>query len=240
VTAVSGAASTFQWWGGACASSGSQPACTIQINDSQVVVAGRFSRQRLWLPTFGGAGSINVSSGVQGGAPLVGYPCGFGCTDYGTGERLLLRATASKGFRTTSWGGACTGVRPDHGCLLTLSQSTVVSATFELIPPPGDCPPGRDCSPVTVSTKFSVAVTGAGTVSAPKQGSNPQLTCSSSGPTGRTCSLDRALEKPVVVAASGVHFLRWGGRCSAFRGTTCTFVNKRYSGQPATITAVFG
>jgi hypothetical protein len=233
VTAVNGGASTFQGWGGACAQNGAQPACTLQLNDSLVSVTARFARQRLWLPAFGG-GSITVSS------PTPGYSCGYACADYATGQQLVLRASPWAGYRATAWGGNCTGVRADHGCVLTLSRSTVVSATFEPIPPPGDCPPNQSCDPVTVSTNFSVAVTGSGTVSAPRQGSNPTLTCSSSGTTGRTCSLDRAVEKTVYVTASGVNFLRWGGRCAGVRSTTCSFVNRRYSRDPALITAVFG
>jgi hypothetical protein len=209
------------------------------VNADQVDVTARFSRQRLWLPTFG-AGTINVSSAVQGGTPLVGHTCGFGCVDYGTGERLVLRASPSAGWETTAWGGTCTSVPADHGCLVTLDRSKVVSATFEPIPPPRDCPPGKSCDPIVVTTTFSVRVTGAGTVTAPQQGMTPQLTCSSTGATGRSCSVDRAVGQTVSVTASGLRFRYWGGRCAGVRSTTCKFKNKRYSGDAAVITAAFG
>lgn len=238
VTAISGAASSFQSWGGGCAASGTQPICAIQLNDDQVNVTALFSRQRLWLPTFG-AGTITVSSAVQGGAPLVGHPCGFGCVDYGTGERLVLRGAPSAGYRMTAWGGTCASVPADHGCLVTLDRSKVVSATFEP-KPPRDCPPGKSCDPLVVTTTFSVRVTGAGSVTAPQQGTTPQLTCTSSSATGRSCSVERAVDRTVSVTASGVRFRYWGGRCAGIRSTTCKFTNRRYSGDAAVITAVFG
>jgi hypothetical protein len=237
VTAISGGASSFQWWGGACAASGTQPTCTIQVNDDLVNATARFSRLRLWLPTFG-PGTVSVSS-PQGGAPPAGRSCGSGCVDYGTGEPLLLRGSPDAGYEPTAWGGACAGIPANHGCLLTLSHNTVVSMTFERIPPK-DCASNSSCDGVTPTTTFSVRVNGTGTVTAPKQGINPLVTCSSSGTTGQRCSLDRAVDRTVSVTASGVRFRYWGGRCAGVRSTICKFTNKSYQGDAAVITAVFG
>jgi Divergent InlB B-repeat domain len=238
ITAQSGPASTFQWWGGACAASGSQPTCSIPVNDTQVLVTAHFSRLRVWLPTFG-PGSINVGSAVPGGAPLVGHPCGGACADYANGERLLFRATPSAGYRMTAWGGDCARARPDHNCALTLTRNTVVSATFERIPPK-DCEANQSCDAVGPATKFTVQVTGPGTVTAPRMSmSIPQMTCQSSG-TQRSCDMLRLEDKNVSVTAAGVHFLGWGGRCSRATSRTCNFVNKRYSPDPPIIIARFG
>jgi hypothetical protein len=238
ITAESGAASTFQWWGGACAASGAQPKCTIQVNDSQVLVTAHFSTLRLWLPTFGG-GSINVGPAKAGGAPLVGHPCGSSCVDLANGEQVVLRAAPSNGNRMIAWGGACASLRSTQGCLLTLRRNTVVSATFERIPPPGDCPPGNSCDPVGSSKQFVVRVTGTGTVLSPRMGSISQMTCQSSSATGRSCTVDRLLEQWVSMTATGVHFLGWGGRCHG-TGATCSFYNGAHSREEPVVIARFG
>jgi Divergent InlB B-repeat domain len=211
VIAQSGAASAFQSWSGAC--SGTQAGCSIAVGDSPVFASARFSRQRLWLPTFG-AGTISVST--------PGWSCGNGCADYTTGQQVVLRTTSAQGWRLTAWGGDCAGVRTDHGCIVTMNRNLVVSATFEPLPS-DDCPPGADCSPVTTVKTFTVHISGQGAVIVPRINDLRGLSCRAYA--SAQCSFDRPYEHWISVTAVGVHFLGWNDARCRGQGPVCRFYN---------------
>jgi hypothetical protein len=241
VTAENGAASSFYAWDGACAGSGTQPTCTLQMNDSQAATA-RFSPLRLWLPAFG-RGYISVER-YPDGARLQGRSCGFECVDFANGASLRLRAVPSQGWHLSAWGGSCEGVAARNNCLVTaMNYNRVVSATFEqdLPPKPSTCPANATCDPVEDGAKFSVRIQGAGSVVAPKMRSFGQLTCETYQSTGRVCA---DFWRPVnawielkAAARYGGKFLGWSGACS---GTgPCRFWNGRHATQTM-INANFG
>ena len=240
VTAENGAASSFLAWDGACAGSGTQPTCTLQMNDSQAATA-RFSPLRLWLPAFG-RGYISVER-YPDGPRLQGRSCGFECVDFANGESLRLRAVPSPGWHLSAWGGWCEGVPAKHNCLATMSSNRVASATFEedLPPRPSTCPANASCDPVDDGAKFSVRIQGAGSVVAPKMRSFGQLTCEAYQSTGRVCAdFWRPLNSWIELKAAaryGGKFLGWSGACS---GTgTCRFWNGRHAARTM-IYASFG
>jgi hypothetical protein len=229
VTAENGAASSFYAWDGACAGSGSQPTCTLQMNDTQSFTA-RFSPLRLWLPVFG-EGYISVER-YPDGARLEGRSCGFECADFANGERLRLRAVASPGWHVSAWGGGCSGVRRTSNCLVAMNSNRVASATFEQdIPPrPSTCPENSSCDPVDDAAKFTVKILGAGSVVAPKIRSFGELTCETYQSTGRLCpDFWRPLNSWIYLKAApryGGTFLGWSGACG---GTgQCRFWNGRH------------
>jgi hypothetical protein len=219
ITANPTPSSPWSGWGDACAATGSQSTCTVQMNSDVTYVSGRFAYQRLWLPTFG-FGTITVS------LPGSNAPAG-GRSDWPTGQQLVLRAVPrDDNYRMTAWGGACANVTPSHGCIITLNRSLAVSATFELKPPP--CPPGQSCDPIVSTTQVRLTVTGDGSVVVPKQGINPQITC----PGGRTCSFDRAVDRPVYLTAATARHVVWGGSyCRGFTGLICKFGNSHGDSQ---------
>ncbi|MDP1690344.1 MAG: hypothetical protein Q8L52_04075, partial [bacterium] len=74
-------------------------------------------------------GSISVSPGGISG-------CTTSCssTPLGYGTSVSVVATPSPGYSFTGWGGACTGTT--NTCIVTMSASKTVTATFTAIPPP--------------------------------------------------------------------------------------------------------
>ncbi len=212
VTAQSGAASAFQWWGGACR--GTQASCSIAVGNGPVSASARFSKQRLWLPTYGG-GTISAST--------AGYGCGNGCFDYATGQQVVLHAVAAQGWRATDWGGYCGTVGADHGCIVTMGHNIVVSATFEPVPT-NTCPEHANCSPMTSVYTFSIQVTGQGSVTAPRMHDLASMYCSSWKVA--QCAIDRPVEHWIYITASGVHF--------------CRFFNFTHTSKSFGITARFG
>lgn len=240
VTAENGAGSSFLAWDGACARSGTQPTCALQMNDSLAVTA-RFSPLRLWLPAFG-RGYISVER-YPDGAGIQGRSCGFECVDFANGSSLRLRAVASPGWHMSAWGGSCEGVSAKQNCLVTMSSNRVASATFEedTPPRPSTCPANASCDPVGDGAKFTVRIVGAGSVVAPKMRSFGELTCETYQSSGRVCSdFWRPLNAYIDLKAApryGGRFLGWSGACS---GTgACRFWNGRRATQTM-IYAKFG
>jgi hypothetical protein len=210
VTAQSSTASAFQSWSGAC--SGTQTTCSITVGDASVSASARFSRQRLWLTSFG-EGSLTVDT--------PGSSCGAGCADYPTDQQVVVRpTTSSPGWRMTAWGGDCRNVSRNRGCRVTMSRNTVVVATFEPIPS-SDCPPTADCGPVTSIDRFTVHISGQGTVTAPRMSDLPGLSCRAYQ--SAQCPLDRPVEHWVSVTAVGVRFLGWSDARCRGQGNVCRF-----------------
>jgi hypothetical protein len=116
-------------------------------------IAGATSNATLSV-TVSGSGSGTVTS-----APA-GIDCGVDCSQaYASGTTVTLTATAGTGSSFTGWGGACAGTDP---CVVTMSNDASVTATFALLPPPGQ-PDLVEVSvsnpPATVRRKASFSVT---------------------------------------------------------------------------------
>jgi uncharacterized protein (TIGR03437 family) len=73
--------------------------------------------------TTPGAGSGTVSSSPAGTS------CGSGCLTFAAGTVVTLTAAPNNGSTFAGWSGACTGT---GGCVVTMSSSQAVTATFNL------------------------------------------------------------------------------------------------------------
>jgi len=60
---------------------------------------------------------------------LGGITCGWDCREsYPAGDNVILTATPATGVAFSGWSGACQGT--SLTCMITLNQSTSVTATF--------------------------------------------------------------------------------------------------------------
>jgi List-Bact-rpt repeat protein len=189
LTAAPPAGSTFTGWSGAgCSGNGS---CTVVMNADQTVTA---SFGNTLTVTKAGVGMGTVTSNP------VGIDCGPTCSfGFAPGTSVTLTATATAGSTFAGWSGSgCSGTST---CVVVMSTSRSVTATFNAVP-----------STLTV-TKMGG---GAGTVASSPSGINCGSTCSASFPAGSTVSL-------TAFAGGGSIFAGWsGGGCS---GTgSCTTV----------------
>jgi hypothetical protein len=150
-----------------------------------------------------GEGAGTVSSTPSGIA------CGSDCSEaYPSGTAVTLTAAPASGSTFGGWsGGGCTGTAP---CLLTVSQNTVVTATFALLTPPTSDTGALPSSSATLR----VRVRGAGTVSSAPAGIRCPDDCQEAYPTGTTVTLTAA-------PAPGARFAGWGGACQG-QASACT------------------
>jgi uncharacterized repeat protein (TIGR02543 family) len=199
ITAVSatGAASAFNGWGGACATS-TTLTCTIQMNGAKSVSAD-----------FDGPGdTFNITASTTGSGSLSG--AGISCRGSGTGcvapqaanATVTVTARPDPGASFTGWGGACSGTATT--CTLTMTQAYTLTAAF--------------ASAERGSQTLTVAVTGAGKV---KVGTD---TCVSTEAKPGTCSEQVATGSSVTLTATpatGYTFGGWKGACSGSKDT-CT------------------
>jgi phospholipase C len=155
-----------------------------------------------------GQGSIQLSvqtAGAGGGtisSNPVGINCGQACSaSFTSGTRVTLTATAGASSSFAGWtGGGCSGSNP--ACILTLSASQQVTATFNAITNP---------AVLTVS----LAGTGTGTIASTPSGINCGPTCSASFVSGTQVML-------TATAGANSTFAGWsGGSCSG-SSPTCT------------------
>jgi hypothetical protein len=117
-----GAETDFLGWGGAC--SGTGP-CSVTMNAARTVTANFKSNIALTV-THLGTGSGIVTSAPDG----VGHACGTACTvGFDPGTVVTLGRSPDAGSVFSGWGGACTG---SGACVVTMSQSRSVTATFSL------------------------------------------------------------------------------------------------------------
>jgi hypothetical protein len=121
-TTTSGA--TFGGWGGACASSGSAPTCSLTPTKATKVSA-TFN-----APTQGLTVTVQGSGGVSSGP--AGIACPATCqASFAQGSQVTLYAMPAANFSFTGWsGGGCSG---QGTCTLTLNAATGVTATFAQI-----------------------------------------------------------------------------------------------------------
>jgi predicted phage tail protein len=82
---------------------------------------------------------FRLSASLLGNGTLTGTPAGINCPtdcteDYGDGTQVTLTPSAGSGARFASWGGDCTG--QGSTCVVTMSATKNVAATFQAAPPP--------------------------------------------------------------------------------------------------------
>jgi hypothetical protein len=82
---------------------------------------------------------FGLSASLMGNGTLTGTPAGINCPtdcteDYGAGTQVTLTPSAGSGAQFASWGGACTG--QGSTCVVTMSATQNVAATFQAAPPP--------------------------------------------------------------------------------------------------------
>jgi uncharacterized repeat protein (TIGR01451 family) len=122
LTANIGPDTDFLGWGGACSGTG---ACQVTMSAARSVTANFKSSIALTV-THAGTGSGVVTSSPDG----IGIACGTGCTvGFDPGTVVTLGRSPSAGSVFAGWGGACTG---SGACVVTMSQSRTVTATFTL------------------------------------------------------------------------------------------------------------
>ncbi len=120
LTETPAANNTFAGWGGACSGTG---ACSVTVTTSANVTATftASSATAALTVTLAGTGKGSVASSPTG------ISCPGTCTGtFATGTQITLTETPGANSSFTSWTG-CTGAT---ACVLTLSGTTTVTATF--------------------------------------------------------------------------------------------------------------
>jgi uncharacterized repeat protein (TIGR01451 family)/uncharacterized repeat protein (TIGR02543 family) len=122
LSAAIGADTEFLGWGGACSGTG---ACSVTMSAARSVTANFKSSIALTVNRIG-TGSGIVTSAPDG----VGISCGASCSvGFDPGTVVTLGVSPAAGSVFAGWTGACTGT---GACILTMSQSRTVTATFNL------------------------------------------------------------------------------------------------------------
>jgi hypothetical protein len=142
LTAYAGPLSAFAGWSGACSGSGST--CQVTMSQSRNVTAtfnadiplGDPALTRTLEVHLAGDGSGTVSSGQA-------IACPGDCSqDYQIAADVTLTATPAAGSVFAGWSGNCSGFAST--CVVTMSSSRNVTATFEPAPAGGGQPdPGQ-------------------------------------------------------------------------------------------------
>ena len=132
----------FVSWGGACASFGSNPTCSVTALGAKAVTA-----------TF--SYSLTVTIKGVGKGSVVSSPAGIECPGdctgtFGPGATVTLTASPDQ-WSGLTWSGDCTGTDP-NGCTVSMDQRRDVTATFnDLAAPTAKIkPPGSRAGPVQV------------------------------------------------------------------------------------------
>jgi hypothetical protein len=118
LTASPSSGSAFTGWSGAC--TGSDPTCTVTVNEALNVTA---AFAPVYTLSIGRSGSGTVTS------TPAGIDCGKTCSaKFVQSATVTLTATPAAGQRFLNWTGACTGAAPT--CTLTVNQNASVQAVF--------------------------------------------------------------------------------------------------------------
>ncbi|HEX6250387.1 MAG TPA: hypothetical protein VFZ56_03025 [Gemmatimonadaceae bacterium] len=228
LTAAPSGAGSFVQWGGACASAGSNPTCSITVTQA-LTVSATFAPPPSHLVTV----SAGAASTGNGTVSATGINCVIAATSatqdcsetYVQGSTVTLTATPTGNSEFSQWGGACSSAGTSPTCTLTVTQASAVSASFEagIAPPP----------PTHVLTvQAGVSGTASGTVTA------SGISCSITGSTqSGDCSesLNEGTSVTLTATPAGDNtFLGWGGACSG-TSSTCTVLMS----QARTVTASF-
>lgn len=163
--------------------------------------------------------SLAVARGGEGSGTVTSSPagitCGTDCSEpYPAGTVVTLTAMPTSGSTFAGWsGGGCTGTAP---CALTLTQTTLVTATFALASPDSGTASDSGAGPTSNPTlaTLEVRVRGAGTVSSIPGGISCPADCQERYAAGTTVTL-------TALPGTGARFSGWGGACQG-QGATCT------------------
>jgi len=186
LTATPAGDSSFAGWGGACASFGSTPTCTVEMEGARNVTA-------TFLDVDDDEGVLNVSRLGDGTGTVTSEPAGIDCggacsASFPSGESVELTAIPNTGSTFTGWGGACSGT--DTTCLVSVGDATLVTATFTVD---------------VLTLEVTLGGTGVGSVSG--VGVDCPGTCSVDLPYGTEVDLSQA-------PAASSTFSRWSGGCA--------------------------
>jgi hypothetical protein len=206
LTAAATSPSTFGGWSGAC--SGTAATCVLTMSAARSVTATFNATYGITLTiTKAGTGTGTVTSNIGG------INCGTACSaTYASGTQVTLTRAVSTGSTFGGWSGAgCSGTGAT--CVVTMSQSRTVTATFN----------GTPSYTLTVTK----AGTGAGTVTSSTGGINCGSTCSATYASGTVVTLTAAATSPST-------FGGWSGACTNATGT-CTVTMS----QARSVTATF-
>jgi len=111
---------TFNSWGGACSSFGTNLICSVSMNDNKQVSA-TFTQNNPTDYILGA--NINLSNG--------GTVTGTG--SYNAGDTAILLATASSGFHFSSWGSGCSSNGATLGvpfCNVLMNSAKTINVNF--------------------------------------------------------------------------------------------------------------
>lgn len=125
LTAAATAGSTFNGWGGACASRGTFPTCPVTMSAAQAVTATFLGRRLIVTRAGTGGGTVQASPD--------GLSCGAFCTAYAEGTTVTLSAAATPDSTFAGWSGDCAGTEPT--CTVTMSTAREAIATFDFAAP---------------------------------------------------------------------------------------------------------
>jgi Tol biopolymer transport system component len=142
--------------------------------------------------------TVNRAGGGSGGVTSVpaGIDCGATCTaSYASGTQVTLQASPDGNSTFTGWNGACSGT---GDCVVTLTTSTSVTATFE-------------ATPATLGV--SVGGTGAGGVTSVPAGIDCGIDCDEVFTQGSSVTL-------TATPGAGSAFAGWNGACEG-QPATC-------------------
>ncbi len=197
---------------------------------SYFVRAASLSLTVVLIAALGGCGGLGVSptltdklsvslAGTGVGAVIsspTGINCGSTCSaTFDQNTSVTLTASPASGSAFAGWSGACSGTGK---CTVTLTNSTAVTATFNLL-----------TSAETLSV--TLAGSGLGTVTSAPAGINCGSTCSATFNADTSVTLTAA-------PASGSSFAGWSGACS---GTSvCTIVLTENTNVTATFNLLTG
>jgi GH25 family lysozyme M1 (1,4-beta-N-acetylmuramidase) len=144
LTATANPGYGFVSWGGACASFGSNPTCSIPAFAAQTVSA-----------TFSYSLQVHVKG--AGAGEVVSSPVGIDCpgdcrSTFGPGASVTLTATPDQ-WSGLEWGGDCLGTDPADPCTVTMDQHRDVTVRFTDLAAPNATikAPGSRAGPVTVT-----------------------------------------------------------------------------------------
>ncbi len=114
----------FTGWADAC--QGTQPTCTVTINDA-VNVTANFATIFTLSVGRGGSGTV---TGTPAGAGTTQINCGKDCSaKFVQGTTVTLTATPAPGLQFVNWTGGCSGTAPT--CNVVISKDTSVQANFK-------------------------------------------------------------------------------------------------------------
>ncbi len=128
--------STFEGWGGACASSGMDSSCLVIIENIESVTANFAANQRLISIDRTGGGVGTVTSSPKG------LTCIAFCTGrFDFGSTITLTAQPGNDSKFAGWGGECQGSGRSCNLNMTTDKSISVQFSPDRVDPKPPSPP---------------------------------------------------------------------------------------------------